>query len=134
MERRKYEQKAVELMNKNPDQNIPPEFKKYLENINLNIKRQHRRTEGMTDVYADEINSLNSLVTIMNRPETKDQSDKKIKKDAFFRLNNPSPPQCKKLFQYNRPWVNEDKTDYKFVNHLELIIKNDGYVLLCKFK
>lgn len=134
MNYKKLKQKATEIMNEDPDQTMPPEFKHCLVNMKFKITNNYKKSGDLADIYSDEIDSANSLVTIMNRPETKNENNKQTKEDALFRLNNPSPPQCKKLFKYEGSWDNvKESSDYKFVKYLELIIKDDGYVLQSRF-
>lgn len=131
MNRDKFKNKAVKVMDENCNQSMPADFKKYLENMELKITRENKKSSRLTGIYGG---GVNALITITQRYETENETDQQVREDAFSRLNNPLPPQCKKLFEYDGAWRDvEDKSDYTFVKYLELVIKDDGYSLYAKF-
>lgn len=131
MDKDKFESKAVELMDKNKNQSMPKEFKKYLQNLPLTVTKKDGLSSQTMNIYGG---GKHSLITVTQRYETKKESDNVIKNEAFIRMMDSLPPQVKTLFKYNGYWENAKKTNnYKFVSRLELVRGDDGYVLYARF-
>lgn len=132
MNKKEIEEIAVEAMNEDPNKFMPPEVKNNLDVIELRTNRVNSESSRITKTYGG---GLKALTTVVNRSETADQDEEEIIDYIYSELSKPPSPQCKKLFKYDGSWRDvEDKSDYKFVNCLELIIKNDGYVLQPRFE
>lgn len=132
MNKEQLKQKAIEVMNEDPNKFMPAEIKNNLDVIELRTKRVDKKSNNVTRVYGG---GVKALITVTDRPRTADQSEDEIINEIYTKLSEPPSPQCKKLFQYDDYWRNvENESDYTFAKYLELIIKNDGYELQPRFE
>lgn len=122
--------KLVNLMDGDPNGMLPDYAVEELREFPIEVTRK----DGSSSQFLRTYGSFSALATVTQKYDTDEYSDEELIDEAFESIEFPKP-QYKKLFDYDGSWRNvEGEDNYRFVQWLELVRGEDGYVLEPRFE